>query len=76
MTDATPSTEPAVCSRGWHDRCPRALGHDCRCACGGRNHGTRRPLAAEFPKRHGLTARAITRADVRRNQLPLFPSPP
>ncbi len=33
-------THQATCSRGWGKRCPASHGTKCRCACGGRNHGT------------------------------------
>lgn len=35
------------CSRGWARRCPESRGKRCRCACGGRNHGTARPKEPE-----------------------------
>jgi hypothetical protein len=37
-------TDGATCSRGWADRCASATSARCRCACGGKNHGTARPL--------------------------------
>lgn len=41
-TNNMTTSQKIKCSRGWEDRCAYARCKDCRCACGGANHGAKR----------------------------------
>jgi hypothetical protein len=55
----------ATCGRGWGERCPAARGPECKCACGGVNHGV---YVTPDEKATGTRKRRVRKARKRKNQ--------